>query len=69
LVDLLKATSLTASTESLVQVKSHHPDVDMVKVEEVPDVVKDLKAVEEEVREATMAIMDAIVYVGNDDEE
>jgi hypothetical protein len=31
-VDLLKVMSLTAATKSLVRVKSHHPDIDMVKV-------------------------------------
>jgi hypothetical protein len=29
LLDLLKVTSLAVTTESLVQVKSHYPDVDM----------------------------------------
>jgi hypothetical protein len=32
LVNLLRVTSLTAATELLVRVKSHHPEVDMVKV-------------------------------------
>jgi hypothetical protein len=52
LVDLLRATRLTAATESLVRLKSHFPEVDMVKVEEVPDITKDLQVVEEVVRVA-----------------
>jgi hypothetical protein len=57
------------TTESLVRVKSHHPEVDMVKVGEGPDTTKDLKAIEEEVRVAAMKIMDAIDYEGYDGEE
>jgi hypothetical protein len=52
LVDLLRATSLTAATESLVRLKSHFPEVDMVKIEEGPDITKDLQVVEEVVRVA-----------------
>jgi hypothetical protein len=69
LVDLLRATSLTAETELLVRVKSHHSEVDMVKVREGPDVIKDLKVVEDEVREGTEKIMDAIDYEGDHGEE
>jgi hypothetical protein len=57
LVNLLKAMMLTAAIESLVRVKSHHPET------------KDLKAIEDKVREAGEAIMDAIDYEGDDDEE
>jgi hypothetical protein len=69
LVDSLRVMSLTATTESLVRVKSHHPEVDMVKVGEGPDVTKDLKVVEDEVREATEKIMDAIDYEADDGKE
>jgi hypothetical protein len=41
----------------------------MIKVVEGPDMTKDLKAVELEVREAAMVIMDAIDYEGDDGEE
>jgi hypothetical protein len=41
----------------------------MVKVGEGPDATKDLKGVELEVREAAMAIMDAIDYEGDEGEE
>jgi hypothetical protein len=44
LLDLLKAASLAAATETLVRVKSHYPDVNMVKVGESSDTMKDLKA-------------------------
>jgi hypothetical protein len=64
LLDLLKATRLVAAKETLVRVKSHYPDVDMVKVGEGPNVTKDPEVVELEVREAAMAIMDAIDYEG-----
>jgi hypothetical protein len=41
----------------------------MVKVREGPDVIKDLKVVEDEVREGTEKIMDAIDYEGDHGEE
>jgi hypothetical protein len=41
----------------------------MVKVGEGPDVTKDLKVVEDEVREAAEKIMDAIYYEGDSGEE
>jgi hypothetical protein len=69
LVDLLRAMSLTVAMESLVRVKSHQSEVNMVKVGEGPDVTKDLKVVEDEVREAAEKIMDAIYYEGDSGEE
>jgi hypothetical protein len=53
----LKATSLAASTKAFVRVKSHHPEVDMVKVGEGADTSKDLKALELEVRDAATVVM------------
>jgi hypothetical protein len=41
----------------------------MVKVGEDPNATKDPKVVELEVRDATMAVMDAIDYEGDDGEE
>jgi hypothetical protein len=58
--------SLTAVTESQVRVKSHFPEVDMVKVGEGANATKDLQVVEEEVRVATDKIMDVIDYEGDD---
>jgi hypothetical protein len=69
LLTLLKATSLVAATDVLVMVKSHHLDVDMVKVKEDADATKDLKALELEVRDAAMEVMDALDYEGDDGEE
>jgi hypothetical protein len=69
LLDLLKATSLAATTEALVQVKSHYPDVDMVKVGESSDTTKDLKSLELEVRDAATVVMDSLDYEGDDGEE
>jgi hypothetical protein len=69
LLDLLKATSLAATTEALVRVKSHYPDVDMVKVGESSDTTKDLKSLELEVRDAATVVMDSLDYEGDDGEE
>jgi hypothetical protein len=52
-----------------MRVKSHFAEVDMVKIGEGPDAVKDLKVVKEEVRVVAEKIMDAIDYEGDDGEE
>jgi hypothetical protein len=69
LFTLLKATSLAAATDALVRVKSHYPEVDMVKVKGGADTSKDLKALELEVCDAAMEVMDTLDYEGDDDEE
>jgi coenzyme F420-reducing hydrogenase gamma subunit len=69
LLTLLKATSLVAATDALMRVKSHYPDVDMTKIKGGADDEKDLKALELEVRDAAMEVMDALDYEGGDDEE
>jgi hypothetical protein len=69
LLTLLKATSLEAATDVLVRVKSHHPEVDMVKVGEGADTTKDLKALELEVCDTAMVVMDTLDYEGDDGEE
>jgi hypothetical protein len=53
---------LAAVTDTLVRVKSHYPDVDMAKVKGGADTTKDLKALELEVEEAAMEVMDNIDY-------
>jgi hypothetical protein len=68
ILTLLKATSLAAATDVLVRVKSHYPDVDMAKVKASPDAEKDLVALELEVRDATIEVMDNLDYEGDDDE-
>jgi hypothetical protein len=68
ILTLLKATSLAAATDVLVRVKSHYPDVDMAKVKASPDAEKDLAALELEVRDATIEVMDNLDYEGDDDE-
>jgi hypothetical protein len=65
LLDLLKGTSLAATTEALVRVKSYHPKVDMVKVGAGADTTKDLKALELQVRDAATAVMDTLDYEGD----
>jgi hypothetical protein len=64
LLDLLKAMSLAVAIKALVRVKSHYPDVDMVKVGESSDATKDLKALELEVRDVATTVMDALDYEG-----
>jgi hypothetical protein len=69
LLTLLRATSLAATTDALVRVKSHYPDVDMAKVKEGADTTKDLKALELEVGDAAMEVMDNIDYEGDDGDQ
>jgi hypothetical protein len=69
LLMLLKATSLAAATNVLVGVKSHYPEVDMVKVKGGADTTKDLKALELEVRDAAMEVMDTLNYEGDNGED
>jgi hypothetical protein len=68
LLTLLKATSLVASTYALVRVKSHYPDVDMAKVKASPDIEDYLAALELEVRDAAIEVMDNLDYEGDDSE-
>jgi hypothetical protein len=49
----------------LVRVKSHYPDVDMSKVKGGADTTKDLVALELEVEESAMEVMDNIDYKGD----
>jgi hypothetical protein len=62
---LLRATSLAAATDALVRVWSHYFDVDIAKVGEGADTTKDLKALDLEVEDATMEVMDNIDYKGD----
>jgi hypothetical protein len=66
LLALLKATSLATATNALVRVKSHYPYVDMAKVKGGADAEKDLVALELEVRDAAMEVMDSLDYEGDD---
>jgi hypothetical protein len=59
---VLKATSLVPATDALVRVKSHYPDVDMDKVKAGADVEKDLAALELEVQDAAIKVMDNLDY-------
>jgi hypothetical protein len=69
LLTLLRANSLAAATEALVRVKSHYPDVNMAKVKEGADTTKDLKALELEVGDAAMEVIDNIDYEGDDGDQ
>jgi hypothetical protein len=65
ILTLLRATSLVGATNVFVGVKSHYPDIDMVKVKGGTDTTKDLKALELEVVDAAMEVMDNIDYEGD----
>jgi hypothetical protein len=65
LLTLLRATSLVATMDALVRVKSHYPDIDMAKVKEGADTTKDRKALELEVEDAAMEVMENIDYEGD----
>jgi hypothetical protein len=52
-----------------VRVKSHYPDIDMAKVKGGADTTKDLKALEFEVKDATMEVRDNIDYEGDDGDQ
>jgi hypothetical protein len=58
LLTLLKATSLVATMDVLVRVKSHYSDSE-----------KDLAALELEVRDAALELFDSLDYEGDDGEE
>jgi hypothetical protein len=65
LLPLLWATSLVVVTDALVRVKSHYPDVDMAKTKGGADTTKDLQALELEVGEAAMEVMENIDFAGD----
>jgi hypothetical protein len=69
LLTLLKAMILAVATDALVRVRSPFPDVDMAKVKGGADPMKDLKALELEVRDAAMEVMDNIDYEGDDGDQ
>jgi hypothetical protein len=62
LLTLLRATSLVVATDALVRVKSHYPDVDMAKIKGGANTTKDLQALELEVDEAAMEVMENIDF-------
>jgi hypothetical protein len=69
LLTLLRATSLAVATDALVRVKSHYPNVDIAKVGGGADTTKDLKALELEVEDATMELMENIDFEGDDGDQ
>jgi hypothetical protein len=69
LLTLLKAMSLAAATAALVRVKSHYPNLNMAMVMAGANTTKDLRALELEVWDAAMEVMDTLDYEGDDDEE
>jgi hypothetical protein len=52
-----------------VRVKSHYPDLDMAKVKAGADTTKDVGALELEVRDASIEVMETLDYEGDDGEE
>jgi hypothetical protein len=65
LLTLLRATSLAVVSDALVRVKSHYPDVGMAKVGGGADTTKDLQALELEVEDAAMEVMENINFEGD----
>jgi hypothetical protein len=65
LLTLLRATSLAAATNVLVRVKSHYPDVHMAGSKGGADTTKDLQALELEVDEDAMEVMENIDFEGD----
>jgi hypothetical protein len=65
LLTLLRVTGLAAAADALVTVKSHYPEVDMVKIKEGADTTKDLQALELEVDEAANEVMENIDFEGD----
>jgi hypothetical protein len=63
---LLRATSLAATTDALVRVKSHYPEVDMTKIKGGADTTKDLQALELEVDEDATEVAKSIDFEGDD---
>jgi hypothetical protein len=53
----------------LVRVKSHYPDVDTAKVKGDSDAEKDLTALELEVQDVVLEVVDSLDYEGDDDEQ
>jgi hypothetical protein len=62
---LLRATSLAATTDALVRVKSHYPEVDMTKIKGGADTTKDLQALEIEVDEVAIEVAESIDFEGD----
>jgi hypothetical protein len=56
---------LAAATDALVRVKSHYLDVNMAKIKGGADTTKDLQALELEVEEAAMEVMENIDFEGD----
>jgi hypothetical protein len=69
LLTLLRAMSLEAATDVLVRVNSHYPNVDMAKVKGRTDTTKDLKALELEVEDVALEVIDNIDYEGDDGDQ
>jgi hypothetical protein len=65
LLTLLRATSLAAATDALVRVKYHCPDVDMAKIKGGANTAKGLQALELEVEEVAMEVMENIDFEGD----
>jgi hypothetical protein len=62
---LLRATGLAATTDVLVRVKSHYPEIDMTKIKGGADTTKDLHALELEVDEDATEVAESIDFEGD----
>jgi hypothetical protein len=61
----MRATGLAATTDALVIVKSHYPEVDMDKIKGIADTTKDLQALELQVDEAATEVAENIDFEGD----
>jgi hypothetical protein len=59
---LLRASGLAASTDALVRVKSHYPEVDMTKIKGGADTTKDLHTIELDVGVAATEVAESIDF-------
>jgi hypothetical protein len=65
LLSLLRAMGLAATTDALVRVKSHYPEVDMAKIKGGADTMRDLQALKLEVDDAANEVMENIDFEGD----
>jgi hypothetical protein len=65
LLTLLRAMGLAATTDALVRVKSHYPEVDMAKIKGGADTMRDLQALKLEVDDAANEVMENIDFEGD----
>jgi hypothetical protein len=61
----VRETGLATTTDALVRVKSHYPEVDMTKIKDGAKTTKDLQALELKVDESTTEVAESIDFEGD----